>query len=219
MKKFVAFTLILSACCIFTHAQIKKDAVLLGGQVSVYSSKPSGNSASPKTNNNNIFLNLSVGKAIKENTVIGLYGGYGQGKNENIYSISASNISTSTTTSAGIFYRKYKSLGKNFYFFGELNAGYRGYKQEYENRVIGAITTSADTENGVELGLTPGISYRLFKKLQLEVLMPSFAGLRYATTKNSGSNITTTKGSLFQLSSNLNSGLLNNMALGFKFVL
>jgi hypothetical protein len=219
MKKTIAMAVLFTAAYSGTHAQIKKDAILLGGQVSVYSSKTSDNSTPPNTTNNNAFLNLSAGKAIKENTVIGIYGGYGQGTNENINSNSSSNKSTGTNTSAGIFYRKYKGLGKNFYFFGEINAGYRGYKQEYENKVIGVTTTSTSTETGAELGLTPGLSYQLFKKMQLEVVMPSFAGLRYATTKNSGTNSTTTKGNIFQFSTSLNNSLLNSLAVGFKFVL
>jgi hypothetical protein len=219
MKKTIAMAVLCSAAYSVTHAQIKKDAILLGGQVSVYSSKSSDNSTPPNTINNNAVFNLSAGKAIKENTVVGIYGGYGQGKNENIYSNSSSSKSTGTNTSAGVFYRKYKGLGKNFYFFGEANAGYRGYKQEYENKVIGATTTTTNTETGVELGLTPGLSYQLCKKMQLEILMPAFAGLRYATTKNSGSNITTTKGNLFQFSTSLNNSALNSLAVGFKFVL
>lgn len=219
MKKTIAMAVLFTAAYSVTHAQIKKDAVLLGGQVSFYSSKTSDNSTPPNTTNNNAFVNISAGKAIKENTVVGLYGGYGQGKSENIYSNNSSNKSTGTNTSAGVFYRKYKGLGKNFYFFGEVNAGYRGYKQDYENKAFGTTTTTTSTETGAELGLTPGLSYQLFKKMQLEVVMPSFAGLRYATTKNSGSNITTTKGNSFQFSTSLNNSVLNSLAVGFKFVL
>lgn len=219
MKKTIAMAVLFTAAYSVTHAQIKKDAVLLGGQISFSSSKSSNNSTPPNTATNNVFLNLSAGKAIKENTVIGIYGGYGQGKIEAVYPNSTSNISTTSNTAAGAFYRKYKTLGKSFYFFGEVNAGFRGYKQENENKVIGATTTSTYTETGVELGLTPGLSYQLCKKMQLEVLMPSFAGLRYATTKNSGTNVTTAKGNLFQFNTSLNNSLLNSLALGFKFVL
>lgn len=219
MKKTILMAVFCTAAYSVTHAQIKKDAILLGGEVSVYSSKSSDNSTLPNNNINSTFLNLSAGKAIKENTIVGIYGGYGQGKNENIYSSSTSNKSTITSTAAGVFYRKYKPLGKSFYFFGEINAGYSANKQEYENKVIGATTTTTSTVSGAVLGLTPGLSYQLFKKMQLEVLMPSFAGLQYATTKNSGSNIPTTKGNLFQFSTSLNNSLLNSLAVGFKFVL
>lgn len=219
MMKTLTLTAAFAAFALTAAAQIKKDAVLLGGQVSVYNSKSNTNTAPPNTTNYNVFLNLSAGKAIKENTVVGLYGGYGQGKNENIYANNSSSKLTSTNSAAGVFYRKYKNLGKNFYFFGEVNAGYRSLKQESENKVVNTITTTSYTETGGELGLTPGLSYQLFKKMQLEVLMPSFAGVRYMATKNSGSNTAVQKGNSFQFNTSLNGGLFNGLAVGFRFVL
>jgi Autotransporter beta-domain len=219
MKQTIALAILCIAAHAVIHAQIQKNAVLLGGQISFYSSKSADASNTPSTNTNNAFFNISAGKAIRENTVVGIYGGYGQGKTEYIFSNSTSNTSAATTSSAGIFYRKYKGLGRKFYFLGELNAGYRRYKQENENKVTGATAVSTNTETGVEMGLTPGLSYQLLKKMQLEVLMPAFAGLRYATTKNSGTNIATSTGNVFQFSTSLNNSLLNSMAVGFKLIL
>ncbi len=219
MTKILTLTTALITCGFIAKAQIKKDAVLLGGQISFYDSKSSNSNTLPNTKNNYAFFNLSVGKAIKQNTVVGVYGGYGKNKSESIQTSSSSNKATSTSSSAGVFYRSYKPLGKHFYFFGQINAGYSGYKQEFENKVIGSVITNTHTENGAELGLTPGVSYQVYKKLQLEVLIPSFAGIRYATTKDWGTNSTSTKGSLFQFNTSLNGGLFNGLAVGFKFVL
>lgn len=219
MKKTIALAILFIASYSVTHAQIKKDAILLGGQVGFSSSKSAELPSTPSIKYNNALFNISAGKATKENAVVGLYGGYGNGKNENVYSNNTSNIATTTNTSAGVFYREYKSLGKNFYFFGEVNAGYRGYKQEYENKVLNTTSFTKRTETGAELGLTPGVSYQLLKKMQLEILMPSFADLSYTTTKNSGTNVTTTTGNAFRFNTSLSNSFLNSLAVGFKFVL
>lgn len=221
MTKTLTLTAVLAACYLFSNAQIKKDAVLLGGQVSVNSTKTkvTPTPANPTRENSGMVITLSAGKAVKENTVVGLYGGYGTAKSSDTYSNNSSNSSESSNTTAGVFYRKYKGLSKNFYFFGELNAGYTGYKQQYENKTAGIINTSTNTTTGAELGVTPGISYQVLKKMQIEILMPSFAGIRYSVNKNTGTNTTTQKGNSFQFNSSLNGGFINGLAVGFRLVL
>ena len=217
MKKIILPALVFTGSYLFTNAQIKKDAILLGGQVSFYSAKNTGTPTPPDSKNNGAALNLSLGKAVNENTVAGVYAGYGKNKAENYYNGSTYYTSTTSNYSAGLFYRKYKNFTKNCYFFGEINGGFSGYKQSTEN-VQPSSNKSVYTQNGIQLGITPGLSYQIYKKLQLEILIPSVAGISYASTKSTNQT-TTIKGSIFQLSTSLNASLLNNVALGFKFVL
>ena len=217
MRKILSVSLLFIGSSLLATAQIKKSAVLLGGQISFYTAKNAGNPAPPiNTKSTGASLNLSIGKAFKENIVAGIYTWYGQNKNENVYSANSYYNFQTDNYGAGLFYRKYKNFSKNFYFFGELNGGFSGSKQTQENTQPSNKITS--TQNGIQLGITPGLSYQIYKKLQLEILVPSVAGLNYAVTKTTSQNITT-KGSLFQFSTNLNSSFLNNIALGFKFVL
>ncbi len=216
MKKIVTFTTVFTCCYLFTTAQIKKDAMLLGGQVSVYSAKNANNTNPPDTKYNNSLLSLNIGTAFKQNNIIGIYGAYGQGKSVNQYSSTSTYALKQSNYRAGIFYRKYKSLLKNFYFFGEANAGYTGGKQTATYPV--AVNNTTQTYSGAELGLTPGFSYQVCKKMQLEILMPSFVGLQYATTKNTTQQ-NTIKGNSFSFNTSLNSGLFNGLAAGFKFIL
>lgn len=216
MKKIINLLLLTFIATVTANAQIKKAALLLGGQISFYSNKY--NNTLPTTKNNGAGLGLSLGKAYKENNVAGVYASYGQNKNENRYSNSNYSTSNSYNYGAGVFYRQYKNLSRNFYFFGEINGGFSGFKQTQENVQPNFIDKFTNTQNGIQLGITPGLSYQIYKKLQLEILAPSVAGLSFAATKNTSQN-TTTKGSTFQLSSSLNSNFLNNIALGFKFVL
>lgn len=217
MKK----TITLAAACLmaysFSHAQIKKGAVLTGGGLSFYKSKDYGSANPPESKYNNAYLNLSAGKAVKENTVVGVYAGYGRNKSEYNYNSSNKTSNAVTSSGAGMFFRKYKSLGKGFYFLGEMDAGYSRYKQEYvTSSPVNDVTI---TSNGATLVLTPGLSYQLFKKMQLEVLMPSFAGMQYAASKTTTLS-GTKEGNAFQFSTGLNNGtLLSNLSLGFRLVL
>ncbi|MFN8252397.1 MAG: hypothetical protein U0V75_11010 [Ferruginibacter sp.] len=217
MKKTITLALACLTAYSFSYAQIKKDAVLAGGGISFYSSKDYGNPNPPETKHKSTFFNLSVGKAIKENTVVGIYGGYGQNKSEYNYNSNTKNTNTVSSSGAGIFFRKYKMLGKGFYFLGEIDAGYTGYKEDYATP--NPVNNTTISSNGLNLVLIPGLSYQLFTKMQLEVLMPSFAGLQYATSKTTNSS-GTVKGNAFQFSTGLNNGtLLSNLSLGFRFVL
>ncbi len=215
MKRLI-FISAFTALGLFASAQIKKDAVLLGGHVSFGVNKSSTTPASNETKNNSAAFNIMAGKAFKQNQIIGLYGGYSQSKSENIFT---NNTATNTNTSyaAGIFYRHYKNLSKNFYFFGEGTAGYTGNKSVNENQQPASKSTFKS--NGVAIGISPGISYQVCNKLQLEILMPQFAGLQYGSTKNTDNNGNVSKGSGFGFSTSLNNSLLNSLALGFKFVL
>lgn len=219
MTKTLTLTAALAACHLFGNAQIKKGAVLLGGQVSFYNSNSKNNSTTNEGKSNNGGINISVGKAVKENTIVGVYGAYGKGKIENIASSNSKDVSTSINASAGIFLRKYKRLGKDFYFFGELNAGYASGKQVNESKNGTITTTNTNKEIGGAIGLTPGLSYQICKKLQLEVLMPSFAGLRFGSNKYTQSSGSSSNGNYFQVSSSLNNSLLNSLAVGFRLVL
>lgn len=214
--KTLTFITAFTVLHLFSSAQIKKDAVLLGGHISFGSNKTSTTPASSETKNNSATFNLLAGKAFKQNQVFGLYGGYGQSKSENIFTNNTA-TTTNTSYSAGVFYRHYKNLSKNFYFFGEATAGYNGNKSVNKNQQ--PATKSTFTNNGVAIGISPGISYQVCNKLQLEVLMPQFAGLQYGSTKSTANNGSVSKSSGFNFSTNLNTSLLNSLALGFKFIL
>jgi hypothetical protein len=124
---------------------------------------------------------------------------------------------------AGLFYRKYKSLAKGFYFFGELDGEYNYSKTTQGIFEIGN-NAQRYTSNGGSVSFTPGVSYSIFKKMQIELSMPSMLSVSYGTLKTetltpSTASISTEKGNSFSASANFNSSLLNNFAIGFKFLL
>lgn len=187
------------------NAQVHKDRVLLGGSLN-YS-----NTSNPTRHS--FYSNLQIGKVIKENTVIGLIGSY----SNDIYSSSFK----ITSYSAGIFYRKYKMLLTNFYFFAEAEGLYSYSNNVQESYNGGQYLRSSS--RGVTISLIPGISYAVWKKLQMELSIPSFAILSYShvTTINSSlpAGFSPQKSDHYAAGVNLNSNLLSNFAIGFKFLL
>jgi hypothetical protein len=208
--KILLLLAIFFCIAITTNAQINKDKVLLGGGIGYY-----------KTSNPPLqyfYSNLQIGKVIGDNIVIGIIGTY----SSNNYSYTVSSPNKTRGYSTGIFYRKYKKLGDKFYFFGELDASYQHSKNEsiYFSNVSQSLNAKS---GGVSISFIPGISYSVWKKMQMELSIPGLANLSYArvTTINSSlpPSILPQKNDIYSAGINLNSNLLSNFAIGFKFLL
>jgi len=193
---------------IAANAQISKGRYLLGGSFSYNNSE--------LDNSNNINSNIQFGKVIKENTVLGVVG--------SVYA-SKTHDGNSTLTvynySAGVFYRNYKSLGKNFYFFEEVDAVYQ-YSKGF-NYFYNGSQTLLSKSNGAMLSYTPGISYSIKKRMQIELTMPNLASASFTNYKTVDSQlpigVSPQKANVFSANINLNSSFLNNFGIGFKFLL
>jgi hypothetical protein len=114
-------------------------------------------------------------------------------------------------------------LAKNFYFFGEGEAVYNHSKSENGIFQPGSGATKY-TSDGGGISFVPGISYSVCKRMQIELSMPNIASISYVSTKTetqdpSSNSISTQKGNNFSANANLNSDLLSNFGIGFKFFL
>ncbi len=213
MKQIFLLSTVIALFSLTTSGQIKKGSLHLGGQFSYYNSKVVYNTSQPEQKFNSGNYNISAGTALKENSVLGLYIGYGH-----YYFKDSSNYYSKIKDdryNIGVFYRQYKRLAKDFYFFGELGGGYIGSNRTYVSGP-GNVTTKY-AQSGAGLSLTPGISYRIYKKLQVELSIPQIAGVQYAVIKTT-SLVNNSKEDQFSFNTNLNSSLLNNLGLGFRFV-
>lgn len=141
-----------------SSAQIGKGSFYLGGNLNFGTSKSTGDLG----RSYNISINPVFGKAIKENLMIGFDLGYGTGQ------LRSATDSTSTTNyTAGVFVRKYGVLGKGFYLFGQARMGFNYFKFKHESY-------RSDTQGyGIVLDLYPGVAYSVNKRLQLELGLPS----------------------------------------------
>ena len=210
-QKITLTTVAFLCCSIIVSAQIKKGSVLLGGQI-YYSN--SSNEYSPNQSeqaNHNTTFSVSVGKAFKENSVYGINLSYGNAAYNNNYSNNTYYNTKINSYSAGIFYRKYKTLAKDFYLFGEAGASYFDSKNTLTDLSGNKLSTTRST--GGQITLTPGISYQLLKKLQVEITIPNIAGVSYSVNDQS-----TVKQTNFAFNTSLNSFALGNLGVGFRFV-
>ncbi len=208
MKTKILLSLVLLFCLVnASQAQINQGRYLLGGNFSAYNTtNPTGN----------VFnAGLQLGKVIKDNTVIGIIGSVATN------SYSESNRPKIIQYSAGAFYRKYKPLGNNFNFLWELDGSYRHLKNYmYFSDVSQTLWAKS---NGVDFSFVPGISYAISKRMQAELTMPNIANVSYYHIETIESYRPPTtpaqKANNFSANVNLNSSLLSNFGIGFKFLL
>ena len=228
MRTKILLTIVILFCIAFTsNAQIDKGRFLLGGNLSYFSSKNSQSNYPYSYNHNSqyrmINTNIQIGKAVNTNDVMGLILSYGYNK-DNTINYPDSNVFKINQYGLGVFYRKYKKLLKDFYFFGELDGEYtHSVNSQYslQNQSDGSKRRSS----GGLISFVPGLSYQLCKRMQIELIMSNIISASYghfkltynATAIPPGN--ANTEGNDFSFNANLNSNLLSNFGVGFKFLL
>lgn len=216
MKQLFFLLAIITICNLTVSAQIKKGSIYLGGDISAYSQKRDNSSTHSGYKNTSVGFNISAGQFVKQNLVIGIYGGYSHYKYNYISTGTAYyRNQKGDNYNAGLFAKQYKKLAKDFYFFGELGAGYIGSSETDVDMPVN-ITTKYK-RNGGDLHLTPGISYRIYKKLNVELSVPRIVGIQYSVLKETSPGVDATENQ-FNLSSNISSSFWNSLGLGFRFI-
>lgn len=209
MRTKILLTIVIFIVTIsYSNAQVDINRYLIGGSINYYhTSNPTSVS---------FYSSLQIGKVIKPNTVIGLIGSYASTNYD--YTVVSPNKTRSYST--GIFYRKYALLSKKFYFFSELDASYSFSRNILESFNGGQYYNSKS--GGVALNFIPGIYYNLWKRLQVELSIPSLASLSYmhvSTIDNSlPPSVSPQKRDTYAAGINLNSNFVSNFAIGFKFL-
>ena len=222
----LAVLLFISFCA---NAQIKKGTFLVGGQISAGKEERSNYNPSypipqPNPNIQNdeykyVNVGISIGKAIKDNRVIGFNFNTANFNESLFYNSTETSLSKNNRNDAGIFYRSYKKIGKDFYLFGETNALVRFGKTRYNHTT--SINNSTVKETGASLSFTPGFAYAISKKFHIELTMQNLAGVQYATSKQEFTNPAnpTLKTSSYNINSSLSNGILGYMGIGFRLIL
>ena len=191
------------------QAQIKKGAVLLGGQLSFYSQ-----SSSSSLKNKGFTLLPAVGKAVSENLVLGADIVIGSSR----YQPSSNYSQNASTLGAGFFVRRYKTLGSGFYFFLQARAGglYNG-----QDVVDGLQAGNTATTRGytVQVSAFPGVAYSVSKKFQLEAGLNNLVSAQYDHSKQTmfQSPNSITKTNNFSLGTSLSN--FSGLSVGFRVLL
>ncbi|MES2774329.1 MAG: outer membrane beta-barrel protein [Bacteroidota bacterium] len=223
-KKLLLPVAFLSLLSITTKAQIEKGQKILSGGISFNAGKNESDTVAEQKSFNVLF-SPSIGKAIKNNLVvgIGLIAGGGNTRNE---SFANKNVEKSKQWTAGarVFLNKYFPLGKGFSFLGGVGTGYSHSDNKYERTGTSITTTIITTKsNEFQLGANVGLVYAFNKKwmanFNLNNLVNFGVGQQQIETKT-GATSFTQKHKNIGVSSVLNYGnVLSNMAFGFMYIL
>jgi hypothetical protein len=201
------------------NAQIKKNSFLLGGQL-LYLNENYSYDNQDNQKREGGTIGVSLGKAFKENSVIGLNLGFTPLKETNFYTGNDTVTTRYNRFNIGGFFREYKKLAKDFYFFGEVEGA-----AIVANQTSSYKLTTGDvkaTQRGGFISITPGISYRVFKKMHLEITIPNILSIQYLATKidSRNSQIKNSKTQQFLFYSNLNNNTsFSWLGVGFRFLL
>ena len=205
LSLFLLFTITL------TQAQIKKGAHFLGGSLGIYSEKTSSDTGGNMVSSNFSFT-PAYGRAIKDNLIFGVDLMVQTGTHENVIAMEDRDL-----FGAGIFLRKYMSLGKKFYLFAECR--FSGY---YETTDAVARYYPDDDYHrkgfSVQAGLYPGVAFAVSNKFQIETGFNNLLYAQYSKTKTDYSRSThDTETNRYTFGTSLSS--FNGFVVGFRFIL
>ena len=213
MKKLTLLTVALVSASLFAQAQITKGLVLLGGGIS--GGRGKSESGSSETKFRSFGFSPAIGIAVKDNAVMGLRLSYSASKSEQDNAVY---LQKNNGYSAGIFYRRYLSLSKAFYLFGE-GAAYYGAN---ENKNESAPNNSKYVQENKVVGvnLYPGVTYVVGRRFHLEAGLNNLLSLQYTSSKNentSSGQTSVNKSTGIDFSTNLSTAA--PLTVGFRFVL
>jgi hypothetical protein len=209
MKKL---TLLIAIALFFLssiQAQISKGSVWLGGNIGFSNSK---NETGESFKNNYYSISPAIGVAIKENLILGLQFNYDR-------SVFKTEFNDQTIEHYGVdlFERKYWTIVKRFYAFGQFDLGYTKEKQK---SIYG---TSKEEINGwaLSLGAGPGLSFELSRRFQLETLLSDLFYLSYGKSKrtNTDPNGIVSETKRQSSSGGVNFDNASNLTIGIRFLL
>lgn len=192
-------------------AQIKKGAHFLGGTVNFSTSKTTS-PGGVELKSNSVFLSPAYGQAVKDNLIVGADLTLEVGSGEDV------SVKQETNGyGAGVFIRKYLTLGKGFYLFGQGRLGVNARKVENTQRFPPYVNVE-NRELSATLSFYPGVSYAINKKIHLEMGFNNLGYLQYAHTSSEASNVSgKSKGNSFSIGSNLTN--FSNILIGMRFIL
>jgi hypothetical protein len=216
----ILLTLTLVFCISFIAlAQFKKNDILIGGQLSY-----SYNSSNQKDLSNNEYdqkmnygnITISVGKALNENSLVGINLSYLPSSSNNYQTLGGPLQYQNNGYAVGVFYRKYKSLGKEFYLFGQVAASYNWSDESGKDSTGNKVLAGSGWSAGINL--FPGIAYRISKHFFLELSIPDLFVARYYKS-SSVDQPSTAENDQLTVSTGLSSNPLDALGIGFRLIL
>jgi hypothetical protein len=207
MKRLLPLVLLLLFVSAVTNAQITKGSLLLGG--SLYASHSIIRNPGPDNNakSSSLGINPSIGIAIQKNMILGF--GFTASKSK-----SGNDTFNKLNEEWGgnVYMRNYFPIGNNFNLFLQTAAYYS------HMRMVNHSPNYDDFQHTKAIGLSflPGVDYALNKKFHLELTWNDLLTVSYNhSTANNPTSETEDK----WWSANTNTGALNPVSVGFRFLL
>lgn len=194
-------------------SQVSKGSLLLGGDLSLFTQEQKTASGTASKNNGFSFSPL-IGIATRTDIIQGGYLQIG-------YSKSTNNISSAVTKNdnigVGYFFRKYSVIKNNFSGFIQGNAGVGFSTSSFEFQT----TMNKSKQTSLGINISPGLSYKVSRKLHLESGLRNIANISYLVTKNLIANPgvnDVVRSTQVSISSSLNN-FSTNLYFGFRLLL
>ncbi|MEO8771095.1 MAG: outer membrane beta-barrel protein [Ferruginibacter sp.] len=218
-KLLLAIIFIFSIFSSFAQDKLPKGSLLLGGNIGFSSSK--SEIEGQRTDHITSFsISPSAGIAIRDNLFFGLSLGYSHGKERITTNGMVDDSTKFNTYSYGVFLRKYKPLKYNFSIF--LQANLAGNNSKYNYSPNSNVFDLSSKGFGAGASLSPGISYAVNSRLQLEAALNNIVSLDYSQVKHTYPGLTggidTNKQTNFNVSTSLNN-FTSQLSFGFRFLL
>lgn len=210
MKKNLQLLVLCIFISVAATAQIARGTVLLGGTLSGSTYRQQFDNPADRTGRNLSFA-PAIGLFVRENLAIGINTGWNSSKDEG-----DAYTQTNRGAQLQLFARKYRSLGKGFYLFGEGGAGYSRNRQEN----LTPERNMEEIRKTFSVYLYPGVSYAVSRKLQLEASLNNLLRIDY-TDSRTGITTPLSEGGSRLRDFSFNSGIGNNIPinLGFRLFL
>jgi hypothetical protein len=215
-KVYLFLTVLMFIAFTHAHGQLNKGALWVGGAMS-YGTSSTETKQTPDSKQKNTGLAFApyLGRTKKENSITGI---------SLLYRMSSGKSShlkrSEKDYGAGLFYRKYKGLGKGFYLFanGEVAYQYGTRKDEVVN-IPGSYNRS--WLHTVSMYAYPGISYAVNPNVHLEVRTGDLITVSFTDQKSKSETpnyVEDSHGRSVQVSTSLNQ-LFNYWGIAFRFLL
>lgn len=208
------FTLIAIAvlASISINAQISKGSILLGGGIGYSSQENKLEGSTIENKTSNFYISPAIGIAVKENLIAG-----GDLSFSSQFQDNMNNEAIINYYGAGIYMRKYFPIASRFYIFGQGRVGANIFDGETTQ---GTDYISTNKGYNVNVGIYPGISFQVNKKLHLETGFNNLVYIQYENGKiktQSLGNVSNATSKSFSVNSSLNN--MSGFYVGLRLLL
>lgn len=206
-----------------SQAQINKGSVLLGGSIGYNKGKSEAYQQTLKVNT--FIFSPAIGVAVKENLVVGARFDYLKQKKNNKYPASYNTKQDIDTKNygGGLFIRGYVPVINRLYVFGEGTVSYTVLRETNDQTPPNSPSKYVSKTKGYStaLSFTPGVSFAVSKKFQIEGGFNSLFNISYLKSKTNYSSgygsVQSAKQDLF--SAGISHDDESMFYVGFRFVL